>query len=64
MKTFACGEVVPDCPAVFSGPRFEELLHDVADHARSSHGLQELPPQVVEAVRLACDRPEVTEPGH
>lgn len=53
VKTFACGEVVPDCPAVFRGPDFEAVLSEVAAHARADHHLPELPPEVAEAVRQA-----------
>jgi predicted small metal-binding protein len=56
VKTFACGEVVPDCPEVFSGPDYEAVLHQVADHARTVHHLPELPPEVTEAVRRAWQR--------
>jgi predicted small metal-binding protein len=51
VKSFACGDVVPDCPAVFSGPDFEDLLRQVADHAREIHGLTSLPPDLVTEVR-------------
>ena len=54
MKSFACGEVVPDCPAVFSGRDFEDVLRQVADHARAAHGLVEVPPEVSTAVLQAC----------
>jgi predicted small metal-binding protein len=63
VKTFACGEVVPDCPAVFSGPDFEAVLNQVADHARAVHHLSELPPEVTEAVRRAWQRSDERELG-
>jgi predicted small metal-binding protein len=63
VKTFACGEVVPDCPAVFSGPDFEAVLRQVADHARTDHHLHDLPPEVIEVVRRAWQRPDVHEHG-
>lgn len=50
MKTFRCGDVVPGCDAVFSGSE-GEIESDVADHARASHGLTEMPPELVSAVR-------------
>lgn len=58
MKTFACGEVVPDCPAVFSGPDYEAVLGQVAEHARTVHRLPDLPPEVTEAVRRVWQRPD------
>lgn len=63
MKTFTCGEVVPDCPEVFSGPDFEAVLGQVAEHARTAHHLPELPPEVAEAVRQAWMRSNDREPG-
>ena len=50
MKTFSCGEIVPDCPAVFTGPGYEDLLRMVADHAREVHGLLSVPPEVTVTV--------------
>ena len=55
MKTFSCGEIVPDCPAVFTGPQFESLLEQVAEHARQVHGLVTLPPEVTAAVWAASN---------
>ena len=57
MKTFACGQVVEDCPAVFAGPEFENLLRQVAEHARTVHGLHQVPPEVVVLVRQAAEGP-------
>ena len=53
MKTFSCGEIVPDCPMVFSGEDFEAVLKQVAEHARQVHGLVTLPPEVSAAVWAA-----------
>ena len=54
MKTFSCGEIVPDCPAVFTGRGYEDLLRQVADHAREVHGLLSVPSEVTAAVRAAA----------
>jgi predicted small metal-binding protein len=54
VKSFSCGEIVPDCPAVFAGRDFEDLLQQVADHAREAHGLVTVPPEVTAAVRAAA----------
>jgi len=55
VKSFSCGEIVPDCPAVFSGSGYEDLLRQVADHAREVHGLLSVPPEVTAAVRAAAE---------
>ena len=54
MKSFSCGEIVPDCPVVFTGQSYEELLRQVAEHAREVHGLLSVPPEVTAAVRAAA----------
>jgi predicted small metal-binding protein len=55
VKTFSCGEIVPDCPAVFTGRDHEDLLQQVADHAREVHGMVTVPSEVVAAVRAAVN---------
>jgi predicted small metal-binding protein len=51
MKEFRCGEIVPGCAAKFEGGSEEEILEQVAVHAREEHGMDEVPPDVVDNVR-------------
>jgi predicted small metal-binding protein len=51
MKEFSCGAVVPGCSARFEADSEEEILQQVAVHAREAHGMQEVPPDVVQQVR-------------
>lgn len=51
MKSFACGAVVPDCVATFDAETENEILALVAEHARRDHGMESVPPEVVEQVR-------------
>jgi predicted small metal-binding protein len=51
MKEFRCGEIVPGCGAKFEGRSEEEILEQVAVHAREEHGMDEVPPDVVDNVR-------------
>ncbi len=51
MKEFSCGAVVPGCDARFEGENEEEILQQVAVHAREAHGMEDVPPDVVEQVR-------------
>lgn len=51
MKQFACGAVVPGCTASFSAESEEEILSQVAKHAREDHGMETVPPEVVAQVR-------------
>ena len=51
MKSFACGEVVPNCEASWVCSTEDEILHRVAQHAREDHGLDSISPELVSAVR-------------
>ena len=53
MKSFACGDVVPGCEASWVCSSEDEILFEVARHAREVHGLTEVPPQLVASVRAA-----------
>lgn len=39
MKTLACGDLVPGCPAVVRAETNEEILQIAAQHAVEAHGL-------------------------
>jgi signal transduction histidine kinase/predicted small metal-binding protein len=47
---FACGDVMPGCAATFEAAGEDELLSAVADHAEADHGIQEITPEVAQAV--------------
>ena len=51
MKSFACGDVVPGCEARWVCSTEDEILIEVASHARSTHGLKEMPDDLVDSVR-------------
>ena len=51
MKQFACGSVVTGCQAVFRAPDEDEILIQVAHHARHDHGLTEISDELVAVVR-------------
>ena len=53
MKTFACGDVVPGCTTTFTGPDDDAVLAQVAAHAAADHGLTDVSPELVAAVRSA-----------
>jgi predicted small metal-binding protein len=52
MKSFRCGDVVPGCTRAFSGDE-NDILAQVADHARRDHGLSEVSDALVAQVRSA-----------
>ena len=51
MKEFRCGDLVPGCKTTFQGESEEEILEQVAVHARDEHGMDRVPPEVVDEVR-------------
>jgi predicted small metal-binding protein len=51
MKEFRCGDVVPGCGTTFQGKSEDEILQQVAAHARDEHGMDEVPPEVVDDIR-------------
>jgi len=51
MKSFTCGEVVPNCEATWVCSSEDEILARVAQHAVEDHGLESVSPDLVAAVR-------------
>lgn len=50
MKAFRCGDVVPGCRVEFLGADRDDVLAQVARHARDDHGLVELDAATVRQV--------------
>lgn len=51
MKEFRCGVLMPGCWATFQGESEDEILRQIAVHARQEHGMDDVPPEVVEEIR-------------
>jgi predicted small metal-binding protein len=51
MKEFRCGELVPGCEARFESESEDALFQQIAAHARDEHGMDEVPPEVVDQIR-------------
>jgi predicted small metal-binding protein len=51
MRQFACGTVVPGCDGVVTGAPDDDVLAAAAAHAASVHGMDDVPDEVVEAIR-------------
>ncbi len=51
MKKFACATVVDGCDGVVTGATEDEVLAAAAAHAADAHGMREVPPEVVSAIR-------------
>jgi predicted small metal-binding protein len=50
-KVVNCKDVGFDCEGVIRAETEEEVLRLVAEHAKEVHGIEEVPPEVVEKVR-------------
>ncbi len=50
-KVVNCRDVGFDCEGVIRAETEEEVLKLVAEHAKVVHGMEEVPPEVVEKVR-------------
>lgn len=53
MRQFRCGDVVPGCETVIQGQSDDEILDQVSTHARDEHGMDEVPPEVVDTIRAS-----------
>jgi predicted small metal-binding protein len=53
MKQFRCGELIPGCEAAFQGETEDEVLAQVGAHARDEHGMDEVPPEVIDRIRAS-----------
>jgi predicted small metal-binding protein len=51
MKQFKCGDVVLGCEWVTRSEDENELFEEIASHAREAHGMDEVPPEVVEEIQ-------------
>jgi predicted small metal-binding protein len=50
MKQFKCGDVVLGCEWVARNDDEEELFEEIYSHARDAHAMDEVPPEVVDAI--------------
>ena len=50
MKQFKCGDVVPGCQWVTRSEDENQLLAEISSHARDAHGMDEVPPEVVDQI--------------
>jgi predicted small metal-binding protein len=53
MKKLACSDVVPGCPFTTTAENEEEILKQVAAHAKHSHGVKEVSPELADKVKRA-----------
>ncbi len=53
-----CRDVGFDCDGVVRAETEEELLQQVAEHAKSAHGLEEVTDEIVEKVKAVIRKEE------
>jgi len=51
MKQFSCGTVVAGCEGVVTGETDDDVLAAAAAHAKTEHGMDDVPDDVVAAIR-------------
>jgi predicted small metal-binding protein len=51
--SIACGDVMEGCPVTATAETEDELLGAVASHAAADHGVTDITPDVLRAVRAA-----------
>jgi predicted small metal-binding protein len=49
----SCRDVGVDCDYVAHGRTEEELFKNAAEHGKSAHKMEQIPPEIVEKVRAA-----------
>lgn len=52
-RKMSCRDVGPDCDFVARGETDEEVMGQVADHARTAHGMEEVPPELATKAQAA-----------
>ncbi len=51
--TLACGDVLPGCTSVLTGPTREAVLAEVVGHAAADHAVTQIDPATASAVEAA-----------
>jgi len=52
-KQIRCGDLMPGCSAVVEGKDVAEVMAKATEHAKNSHGMTTVPPDVVAKVKAA-----------
>jgi len=52
-REIACGDVVEGCEFTAAAENDEDLLKQVAEHASTAHGVEEVTPQLAARVKAA-----------
>lgn len=52
-KNFKCADVGLNCPFETTANTTEQLMPKIADHARTAHGMAQIPKDTLEKIRAA-----------
>ena len=52
-KVLKCGDVVPGCKAEIKGDSEHDVLRKAAEHAKTAHHMDSIPPEVLSKVKSA-----------
>jgi predicted small metal-binding protein len=52
-KSFVCKDIGVDCPWSGRAETEEELMKQIAEHAKTVHGMEEISPDMMEKVKQA-----------
>ena len=52
-KTLTCRDVGVDCDFQATGETNEEILAKAAEHAKTAHGFDDIPPELLDKVQAA-----------
>ena len=52
-KSISCRDVGVDCDFQATGETLEDVMRQCADHARSAHGIDQIPPELAAMVQSA-----------
>lgn len=52
-KILRCGDLMPGCNAVVEGKDVEEVMAKAAEHAKTTHGMAVIPPEVIAKAKAA-----------
>ena len=63
MKQFNCGDVVPGCQWVTRSEDEQELFAAIHSHARDAHGMDVVPPEVVDAIHGVITEVDASDPA-
>ena len=51
MKEWKCSTIVPECEWKTGAESEDDILAHAAVHAREAHGMDEVPPEIVDKIR-------------